>query len=49
VSNTVNVQGHLDAEEKYLQRDHTIRHYRYTDLNGIALADLDNSNIEVIR
>lgn len=49
VSNTVNLQGHLDAEEKYLQRDHTIRHYRYADLNGMALADLDNSNIEVIR
>lgn len=49
VSNTVNLQGHLDAEEKYLQRDHTIRHYRYADLNSMALADLDNSNIEVIR
>ncbi len=49
VSNTVNLQGHLDAEEKYLQRDHTIRHYRYADLNGMALADLDNSNIETIR
>jgi hypothetical protein len=45
----VNLQGHLDAEEKYLQRDHTIRHYCYADLNGMALADLDNSNIEVIR
>lgn len=40
---------YLDAEGKYLQRDHTIRHYRYADLNGMALADLDNSNIEVIR
>lgn len=49
VSNTVNLQGLLDAQEKFLQRDHTIRHYRYADLNGMALADLDNSNIEVIR
>ena len=40
---------YLDVDGKYLQRDHTIRHYRYADLNGMALADLDNSNIEVIR
>ena len=40
---------YLDGESKYLKRDHTIRHYRYADLNGMALADLDNSNIEVIR
>ena len=40
---------YLDADGKYLQRDHTIRHYRYSDLNGMALADLENSNIEVIR
>lgn len=49
LSNTVNLQTHLDAGGRYLQRDHTIRHYRYADLNGMALADLDNSNIEVIR
>ena len=40
---------YLDADGKYLQRDHTIRHYRYADLNGMALADLENSNIEQIR
>ncbi len=40
---------YLDADGKYLQRDHTIRHYRYADLNGMALADLENSNVEVIR
>lgn len=40
---------YLDADCKYLQRDHTIRHYRYADLNGMTLADLENSNIEVIR
>ncbi|MEY4593085.1 MAG: hypothetical protein RIR18_1980 [Pseudomonadota bacterium] len=49
LSNTVNVQNLLDTQEKYLQRDHTIRHYRYADLNGMALADLENSNIEVIK
>lgn len=41
--------AYLDAEGKYLQRDHTIRHYRYADLDGMALADLENSNIESIR
>lgn len=40
---------YLDTGGKYLQRDHTIRHYRYADLNGMALTDLDNSNVEVIR
>jgi hypothetical protein len=40
---------YLDVEGKYLKRDHTIRHYRYADLQGMALADLDNSNIDVIR
>lgn len=49
VSETANLQGILDTQGKYLQRDHTIRHYRYADLNGMALADLENTNIEVIR
>lgn len=40
---------YLDGERKYLKRDHTIRHYRYADLNGLALADLDNNNIELIH
>jgi hypothetical protein len=49
LSNHPDPTPYLDADGKYLQRDHTIRHYRYADLNGMALADLDNSNIEVIR
>ena len=49
LSNTADPTPYLDADGKYLQRDHTIRHYRYADFNGLALADLDNSNIEVIR
>lgn len=32
-----------------VQRDHTIRHCRYAELNGMALMDLENSNIEVIH
>lgn len=49
LSNHPDPTPYLDVEGKYLQRDHTIRHYCYTDLNGMALADLENSNIEVIR
>lgn len=40
---------YLDVEQKYLQRDHTIRHYNYSDLNGMALAELENTNVEIIR
>ena len=49
ISNHPDPASYLDAEGKYLKRDHTIRHYCYSELNGIALADLENSNIEVIR
>lgn len=49
LSNHPDPSPYLDAEGKYLQRDHTIRHYRYADLNGMALADLENTNIEMIR
>lgn len=36
-------------QDGYLQRDHTIRHYSYNDLDGVNLADLENSNVEMIR
>ena len=49
LSNTADSTPYLDVDGKYLQRDHTIRHYRYADFNGLALADLDNNNVEVIR
>lgn len=49
LSNQPDPSPYLDADAKYLKRDHTIRHYRYAELNGTALADLENSNIEVIR
>jgi len=49
LSNHPDPSLYLDADGKYLQRDHTIRHYHYTELNGLALTDLENSNIEVIR
>ena len=49
LSNRPDPTPYLDADGKYLQRDHTIRHYRYAEINGMALADLENSNIEHIR
>lgn len=49
LSNHPDPTPYLDSDGKYLQRDHTIRHYRYADLAGMALTDLENSNIEVVR
>ena len=49
LSNHPDPAPYLDADGKYLQRDHTIRHYRYAEINGMALADLENNNIELIR
>jgi hypothetical protein len=49
LSNHPDPTPYLDGDGKYLKRDHTIRHYHYADLNGMALADLENSNIENIR
>lgn len=38
----------LDSAGKYLQRDHSIRHYLYQDIDGLSLDALDNTNIESI-
>lgn len=43
-----NPAPYLDAAGKYLQRDHSIRHYLYSDIDGLALDALDNTNIESI-
>lgn len=40
---------HLDPIGKYLNRDHSIRHYLYSEVNGLNLSELENSNIEIIR
>ena len=40
---------YLDRDGKYLIKDHTIRHYTYSDANGTALKELENTNVEVIR
>ncbi|HTQ53176.1 MAG TPA: hypothetical protein VMI94_01880 [Bryobacteraceae bacterium] len=43
-----NPAPYLDAAGKYLQRDHSIRHYLYQDIDGLALDALDNTCIESI-
>jgi hypothetical protein len=44
-----NAAPYLDAGGKYLQRDHCIRHYLYRDIDGLSLAALDNTNVEIIN
>lgn len=39
---------YLDAANKYLQRDPSIQHYLYQDIDGLALDALDNTNVETI-
>ncbi len=43
-----NAAAYLDQAGKYLQRDHTIRHYLYQDIDGLSLDTLDNTNVEAI-
>lgn len=38
----------LDADGKYLKKDHTIRHYLYREIDGISLDDLENKHVETI-
>ncbi|MBN2845470.1 MAG: hypothetical protein JXQ25_05720 [Deltaproteobacteria bacterium] len=39
---------YLDNENKYLLRDHTIRHYHYDDIDGMSLDELENKHVETI-
>lgn len=43
-----NPAAYLDVAGKYLRRDHSIRHYLYQDIDGLALDALDNTNVETI-
>ena len=43
-----NPPSYLDPEGKYLQRDHSIRHYLYSEIDGLSLNDLENTNVECI-
>ena len=44
-----NAAPFLDANVKYLTRDYKVRHYLYSEIDGMALEDLDNTNVEMIR
>lgn len=44
-----NPAPYLDTAGKYLQRDHSIRHYLYPDIDGLSLDALDNTNVECIQ
>ena len=41
--------SYLDQNRKYLQRDHSIRHYLYDEIDGLSLVALDNTNVEIIN
>lgn len=43
-----NPDAFLDDENKYLRRDHTIRHYLYDDIDGMLLDELENTHVETI-
>jgi len=43
-----NPDAYLDDENKYLRRDHTIRHYLYDDIDGMSLTELENKHVETI-
>lgn len=49
LSSHPNPAPYLDAAGKYLQRDHSIRHYLYPDIDGLSLDALDNTNVESIN
>jgi len=35
-------------DDHYLQRDHSIRHYHYSEINGLSLDAVENTNVERI-
>lgn len=41
-------ERHLDADNKYLTRDPSIRHYHYGDVDGMNLHDLEHNTVEAI-
>lgn len=46
-SNT-NPGKYLDANDKYLARDPSIRHYHYDEIDGLSLEDLENESIKTV-
>ena len=47
-SECANAAAYTDVHG-YLNRDHTVKHYLYSDLVGFSLSDLINTNTEQIK
>lgn len=47
-TNCTNPAPDLEATGKYLKKDPSIRHYAFTAADGMNLADLENTSIEMI-
>jgi hypothetical protein len=43
-----NPDAYLDSESKYLARDPSVRHYRYDDIEGLALDELENNSVNTV-
>jgi len=43
-----NPDAYLDAENKYLARDPSVRHYHYDDIKGLSLDDLENASVNTV-
>ncbi len=43
-----NPDPYLDADNKYLARDRSVRHYRYDELDGLGLDDLENAIVRTV-
>ncbi|MEM6960169.1 MAG: hypothetical protein AAF550_00325 [Myxococcota bacterium] len=43
-----NPDKYLDAENKYLARDPSVRHYHYDDLDRLGLDDLENDSVKTV-
>ena len=48
LSYTENPEKYLDADNKYLTRDPSIRHYHYDDVDGMKLDELEHATVETI-
>ena len=49
LTNNPNPSNYLDQNNKYLAGDGTVRHYSYTDIDGMHLDNLDNDQVKKIK
>lgn len=48
-SSCQNPAPYLDRTGLYLQRDHSVRHYLYQEVDGHSIEELENTNVESIN